>query len=169
MDLRVVKTKKSIEDAFLQLRSSQPLEKIKVTELCEIALINKTTFYTHFQDIYDLSDQIEDETISSILSQFTRLDSLFTDPTTFIKGLYFLFKSNEELVKTLFSGRMDLLVDKIEKQLNFEYPQFSEQPEKEIALSFIIHGATHVLNEPKFSEEILLNTLSKIVTQIISI
>ena len=51
MDLRVEKTKRSIINAFLNLRSRKPLEKITVKELSEIAQINKATFYLHYHDI----------------------------------------------------------------------------------------------------------------------
>ena len=51
MDMRVKKTKRSIINAFLELRSKMPLEKIRVNELCRIAEINKSTFYAHYQDI----------------------------------------------------------------------------------------------------------------------
>ena len=117
MDLRIVKTRKNIRDAFLELRSVYMLEKIKVTKLCELALINKTTFYNHYQDIYALSEEIEDETISSIMNNFQHLNGLFSDPDAFMKGLYYAFKSHEKLILTLFSGRMDILINKVEKQL----------------------------------------------------
>ncbi|EKC69722.1 TetR family HTH transcriptional regulator [human gut metagenome] len=39
----------------------KPLEKITVKELCESARINKSTFYAHYKDIYDLSDAMEEE------------------------------------------------------------------------------------------------------------
>ena len=58
MDKRIVKTKKAIKDTFLQLRAKKPLEKITVKELCELAYINKSTFYCHYKDIYDLSAKI---------------------------------------------------------------------------------------------------------------
>ena len=48
MDLRVLKTKKNIRDAFLELRKNLSLEEIKVNALCEKAMVNKTTY---FQDI----------------------------------------------------------------------------------------------------------------------
>ena len=54
MDLRRQRTKNSIINAFIQLRASKPLEKITVKELSELAYINKATFYTYYQDIYDL-------------------------------------------------------------------------------------------------------------------
>jgi AcrR family transcriptional regulator len=168
MDLRVVKTRKNIRQAFLELRSKKALEKIKVTKLCELALINKTTFYKHYQDIYALSEEIENETILSILESFEHMDSLFTDPERFMKGLYFAFVSHEELVLILFSGRMDILVNKVQRQLMAHYPRISNVPEKDIMLSFLLWGAFHVLIESRYEETVLLNTLTKVAKDIIS-
>ena len=47
MDLRIVKTKQQIKQAFLSLRAQYLPEKIKVKDICERAMINKTTFYAH--------------------------------------------------------------------------------------------------------------------------
>ena len=55
MDLREIKTQRSIRNAFLQLRSEKPLERIRVKELAELAEISKGTFYLHYHDVYDLS------------------------------------------------------------------------------------------------------------------
>ena len=168
VDLRIVKTKKNIHEAFLELRSENMLEKIKVTKLCELALINKTTFYNHYQDIYALSEEIENETISSIMNNFQHLNDLFSNPDAFMKGLYYAFKSHEKVIVTLFSGRMDILIAKVEKQLLIQYPLLGDIPEKEIILSFLLWGASHVLNESKYEETILLDTLTKVAKQIIT-
>ena len=56
MDLRIERTRKCIKDAFIELRKSKPIEKITVKELAALASINKATFYSHYNDIYDLSD-----------------------------------------------------------------------------------------------------------------
>ncbi|MBR3282470.1 MAG: TetR/AcrR family transcriptional regulator [Ruminococcus sp.] len=45
MDMRIEKTRRSIINAFLQLRAKKPLEKITVKELSALAEINKATFY----------------------------------------------------------------------------------------------------------------------------
>ena len=168
MDLRIVKTKKNIREAFLSLRAENMLEKIKVTKLCELAMINKTTFYNHYQDIYALSEEIENETISSIMDNFQHLNDLFSNPDAFMKGLYYAFKSHEGVIVILFSGRMDVLVDKVEKQLLIQYPLLGEVPEKEIILSFLLWGASHVLSESKYDESVMLDTLTKVAKQIIT-
>lgn len=168
MDLRIVKTRKNIREAFLELRSKNALEKIKVSELCELALINKTTYYKHYQDVFALSEAIENETIVSIMNSFEHMNSLFLDPDGFIKGLYYAFKSHERIIITLFSGRMNVLIDKVEKQLIIHYPSLTGMPEKEIMLSFLLWGASHVLMESKFDETVLLDTVSKVTKQIVT-
>ena len=67
MDLRITKTKTAIINAFLSLRSKKPLEKITIKELCEQAMINKSTFYSHYGDIYELSDMLDTEVVLSVI------------------------------------------------------------------------------------------------------
>ncbi len=76
MDKRIEKTQKAIKEAFIKLRAKKPLEKISVKELCEIAYINKSTFYSHYENIYALSDALEYELVLSIISSIPRDFSL---------------------------------------------------------------------------------------------
>ena len=80
MDLRTERTKRSIANAFLELRKQKPLEKITVKELAEFAYINKATFYTHYHDIYDLTDQLENEFMESVIAELPHPESIITDP-----------------------------------------------------------------------------------------
>ena len=45
MDIRIARTDRAIEQAFMELREKNPLEKIKIKDLCAMACINKSTFY----------------------------------------------------------------------------------------------------------------------------
>lgn len=54
IDLRILKTKKSIYESLLELLEDRPFEEIKVSEICSKAMINRSTFYTHFDDKYAL-------------------------------------------------------------------------------------------------------------------
>ena len=169
MDLRVIKTKKNIRDAFLKLRAENPPEKIRVTELCKVATINKSTFYKYYQDIYSLSEELENEIFDAIMNNFEDKNSLFTDPETFMKGLFLSFKKYEERVRILFSDSMDHLVDKTEKTLLVYYPWIRENPRKEIALSFLVTGISHVLLESRYEESTLRDSLAFVSKQIINI
>ena len=49
-----VRTKEWIADNMKQLMTKKPLDKIRVTEICREAEIERPTFYYHFRDKYDL-------------------------------------------------------------------------------------------------------------------
>ena len=68
MDIRIARTDRAIEQAFMELREKNPLEKIKIKDLCAMACINKSTFYAHYEDIYALANALENKLIESILA-----------------------------------------------------------------------------------------------------
>lgn len=53
-DLRVVKTKRALASALLQLLKKSSFSKITVNDICSLALVSRTTFYLHFEDKYQL-------------------------------------------------------------------------------------------------------------------
>ena len=60
-DLRVIKTYRVLYDALLELLEDNSFEEIKVSDICDKALINRSTFYSHFSDKYELlSSYIQD-------------------------------------------------------------------------------------------------------------
>ena len=73
MDLRVIKTKKNIRDTFIELRKTYSVDEIKVNMLCEKAMINKTTFYNHYQDIYALSEELETMVVDNFMNNFMKI------------------------------------------------------------------------------------------------
>ena len=58
------KTRKLIKTVFAELmQEKKKLSKIKVTELVKRADITRSTFYTHYDDIYEVAKDYELETI----------------------------------------------------------------------------------------------------------
>lgn len=148
MDLRLEKTERSIKNAFIELRSKKPLEKITVRELCELACINKSTFYSHYKDIYDLSDSMEAEVVRSITNSISHPEYIMEKPAEFTKELFLAYLSQNSLTMILFSGsQRNHLADRIEtsiKELVFQkYPEYRNDEEWNIILSFCIQGGYH--------------------------
>lgn len=54
-DLRVVKTRKNIEHCLLKLLQEKSFSAITVQNLLDTALINRSTFYKHYTDKYNLA------------------------------------------------------------------------------------------------------------------
>lgn len=60
-DLRIIKTQKCLYDALVNLMKDRPFEEIKVSNICNEAMINRSTFYAHYNDKYELlADYIKD-------------------------------------------------------------------------------------------------------------
>lgn len=53
-DLRIIKTKNALYAALFDLMKEKTFEEIKVSDICAKALINRSTFYAHFEDKYEL-------------------------------------------------------------------------------------------------------------------
>ncbi len=70
IDARVRYTRMIIEQCFLELLREKPVSKITVTELCDRALINRATFYKHYQDIPQLLEKLEEDLFGQILEMF---------------------------------------------------------------------------------------------------
>ena len=60
-DLRVIRTKKLIKDAFFSLIEEQGFEAVTVKQLTERAGINRGTFYSHYVDKFELMEKCVDE------------------------------------------------------------------------------------------------------------
>lgn len=54
VDLRVRRTQKLLWEALMALLAEQELEAISVTNICDRAMVHRTTFYKHYEDKYDL-------------------------------------------------------------------------------------------------------------------
>lgn len=168
MDLRIEKTRQSITNTFIELRSKKPLEKITVKELCERARINKSTFYSHYADIYALSDALETEVVHSVIAAISHPESVFTDPKSFTRQLFWGYLSQDSLIKILFSGdRYGLLITKIESALKETilnaYPQYQKNPIANIILSYGIHGGYYAFAENRqYGEEKVIEAIGQI-------
>lgn len=60
-DLRVVKTKENIKSGMLNLLSKYTFKEITMSMLMDECRINKTTFYRHYLDKYDLIEKITED------------------------------------------------------------------------------------------------------------
>ena len=168
MDLREKKTKRSINNAFLQIRSKKPLEKITVKELCELAEISKATFYLHYRDIYDLSDKLQHQTVKDLFKFIENpKDMVYNLPKAneqIIEGYY----ANKNIVYILFSGEFAKLPEYVEaevKKIIFnQFPELEHDAEANIRITYQIMGSLYAFYkyENQFDHKTILKTVNHI-------
>lgn len=66
-DLRVQKNIESIEKAFITLINEKTFQQVTVQNITNLARINRSTFYSHYDDKFDLLDSL----IAKVIEPFT--------------------------------------------------------------------------------------------------
>lgn len=69
LDLRVRMTRMIIRETLLELLKTKELSDITVTDICTRGGINRSTFYNHYSDVYDLVEKLEEERLSELQSK----------------------------------------------------------------------------------------------------
>ena len=147
MDIRIEKTERAIKQAFMELRTQKPLEKIKVKELCDLACINKSTFYAHYQDIYALATAMEEEMVQAVVASLPQLTaSDISERTEWLaREMFRAFSAHQQEINTLFSGsRQGLFINRVEAEMRSciaaEDPAFEADIVRGVVLSFCVQG-----------------------------
>ena len=74
VDIRVIKTKKAIREAVLQLLGDKTIDDISITELAEVAQINRKTFYNYYQHPNQILDELETELAEEFVAAINASD-----------------------------------------------------------------------------------------------
>ena len=68
-DLRIRRTHRFLQKAMIELITEKGFEAITVGDIAERAMINRATFYRHYQDKYDLVAKIFEETADYLVKE----------------------------------------------------------------------------------------------------
>lgn len=111
IDLRVVKTRSNIKQAFIRLLEEKDFHDITIQNILDLALINRSTFYNHYLDKYDLAEKLifeVKEHISSCVDE--RFDPSHTpDPLPSICNIYHYLFEYKRMILALYHIKTDTL------------------------------------------------------------
>ena len=130
-DLRVIKTKKAIRNAFAELLSEKDIQKITIKDIADTAVINRKTFYNYYAGVYSVVDEIENEIIMAFIDALRDADfkQLLHEPYEIFKKLTTIINSDFDFYSHLM--KMDSntsLISKIIQALEVNIKKsFSEQ------------------------------------------
>ncbi|MCG7406618.1 TetR/AcrR family transcriptional regulator [Paenibacillus sp. ACRRX] len=76
-DIRVYKTKLAIKRGFIELLQQQHFKEITIKNICDQALIGRSTFYSHYLDKYDLLEKMVQQHVLDFTNEIKqRFDSI---------------------------------------------------------------------------------------------
>lgn len=99
-DARAQQSKSLLRQAFTGLLAQKPLSRITVKELCQKAGVNRSTFYAHYADVYDLLWKIEADMLESFqdaLSPLLKTEGDLPSPLQVTTQIYRCLKENADV------------------------------------------------------------------------
>lgn len=174
-DRRIIKSKKAIQSAFLEMLLDVGFDAITVKDMTEKADISRKTFYLHYLDKYDLLNEIVDGTIEELTELCEKKKDL-----GFVEGTvlwFYYFENHKPFFNALFSTESTItfrhrLLDFIMEQLNLKLEEVSSQKNTEVLRKFMAMAVlgvleSYVLNQFHVGIEEIAKQVGELLEQII--
>ena len=178
-DLRVIKTKKNIYEGLLSLMKERPFEEIKVSDICNEALTNRSTFYDHFSDKYELLDALINDLEKDLVEKLEENGNSESAKEYYMKMIQIFFEhisSNINVYSSILKKNhnsivMDMIASAIYKDVEIHIKNSNKLLTTEIPVEiiskFYVNAVTNVCLEyikypNKYKKEdilVYLNTL----------
>ena len=179
-DLRIIKTKKILFDALLKLMKKKNFEKIKIADICEEALINRSTFYAHYEDKYELLMALFEEQKISLLEELDNNENTNFSKEYLMEVLNILINyidDNREIYSAILSNNrngilIDFLIDVIERDVSERLKDNNEIKNSNLPLDIIVKfyaggliniGMSWLINKEKYNKEELLSYINILI------
>ena len=111
-----------IKKIFVQLLQSKEINEISVTEICEKAHLNRSTFYANYLDVHDLADKVAKDLEDNVFALYQEERQTKYNSNNFLK-LFKHIKENQIFYQTYF---------KLNKDTNFIITEYDTNLAKSI-------------------------------------
>lgn len=145
------KTSTEIKELFIELLKEKPVEKITIKEICETLSINRSTFYRHYEDIYFLFKEVENDLINKLIVVYENIANTDISSIDTMKSILNFIKENKEIYSILMIYQRDvdlwekvnhLSVDLFLLKIYQKYPNYKKCNQNELrqTVQFITSG-----------------------------
>ena len=151
-DRRIRYTKASLKSSLLELLHQKPLSKVSVKELCELADVNRGTFYAHYKSPEVLMSSIEDEFMAGLVNHLKNQSGSDSPLEINTKVLEFIM-ANKSLCQIILSCKendsdlRDAVASLYEQFAPIWLGEMSGTAEGEYVFTFIISGSVGMIRD----------------------
>ena len=180
IDLRIIKTKKSLYEGLLLLLKDNSFENIRVLDICNKANVNRSTFYDHFSDKYELLNSLFNDIQNEFNNNIVKIDNYNNIKEYYlevVKRLLSHFKTNIDVYSSIIRNNnnsisFDMLKEIISKDLENaldKFNNFDKDLPNKIIISYYVPAVISVCleylyNPNLYSEDDIVRYLDKLIT-----
>ena len=170
-------TTQVIKEAYLQLLKENELTKIKVTEICKRADVNRGTFYNHFEDTSDLFREIENDLMKKLkpivalqpheqLQDWLKRFIIVLKENEPVSQIILADYQNSAVVKAIFSEVQGVAINEFKIIFQEDNPKLLEY-----YFTYFVKGTVGILvdwleNDTETSVDDIANILTKLISTI---
>ncbi len=146
-----LETEEKIENVYLELRRKLPIDKITVSQICKEAKINRSSFYYHFFDVYDLNEQLTFKVNERLAEKMIEIGRDFLSRDNLM--VYFQhIKEERETYAILMNARVQFPIKRSYEQFKsylLRKDRFRKQTPEQLELSiiYIQAGFHHMIRQ----------------------
>jgi AcrR family transcriptional regulator len=148
-DLRFERTERLIQMTFINLLQTTNFNDITIAKLAKESLIDRTTFYSHYDNIYELADNLVQQNLNYFNDAFSgmnserRFDQQFDSYSFFSKDLYNLInkhRSELQQIRALPLGQNSFDIQ-LRKIFSAEYSKVTGLKETDFTVYLLVNLA----------------------------
>jgi len=179
-DLRVIKTRNALYGALLELMKEKSFEEIRVSDICDKALVNRSTFYAHYTDKYELFLDFMNSIKTELAESLEKNENIINTKEYYIKMLSILLDHIEDKRNIFYSMVInnrnsiisDIIVDAINRDIKARLEDLHDIggiPSEVVSVFYL--GAVAgvcllwIKNSNKYTKEEILEYLEKLIPE----
>lgn len=115
-----LRSRAMIRQAFLELLSKKPLEKITVVDIVDQCGLSRNTFYAHYPDVYAVLEEFQQEALENMSRALDEAvaNKVFDDPMPFLRKVAEYVECNRDSYRVLLgAGQHKAFTDKVRDML----------------------------------------------------
>ena len=179
MDIRTKFTQKALKNSLIELMKTSNIRDIPIKAICANAGVSRSTFYTYYDNQYDLLDDIQNEIISHYQDKFKEYKGNTDQKEAHnrYEKLFNYFAENSDSIQIILSENGDLnfikkfieqITVKTQKALMNAHEESSEEKTKRLYSTFLVHGTIALIQDwIKHGMDIPIPKMAKLYTKIV--
>lgn len=179
-DLRVIKTQSILYTTLLDLMKEKTFEEIKVSDICSKALINRSTFYSHYNDKYELLADLIQELKNALTNKLMKNKNISNTKEYYLEMIKLFLDHIEEkrdnylaiMINNRNSITMDIIYDVLDHDITSHLKEDNTIESKEIPDNIIAKfyigavvnvGIEWLKNKNKYTKDEIIKYLDLLI------
>lgn len=141
-------TKILLKQALISLLETKNIQKISIKEICEKAELNRTTFYNHYNNEYELLDDLCADALKSLI------DTIHNSLPISINGMLQIIYEERDKIKKIFLNNADeklpkliMTIPEIQEFIRKDIPNSKSEQEIQFISNFICYGSFYIIRD----------------------